>query len=137
MSEELVSYQSKFLPNTIITIVFKENPNYPVLKTLFDEYGYGFYAPEMKTIIIDGERFIGDDSLSKEELDFVEAHEIAHLILKHSGPRNEKDEIEADLLAYKMLKDKGLSTQRLTDEFKYRHGVDFNEDLLSMIEGRI
>lgn len=137
MNQELLSYQSNFLPNTIITIVFKDNPNYLVLKTLFDQYGYGFYAPEMKTIIIDGEMFIGDDSLSKEDLDFVEAHEISHLILKHFGPRNQKDEIEADLLAYKLLKDKGLSTKRLTDEFEYRHGVEFTEDLLLIIKDRI
>jgi Zn-dependent peptidase ImmA (M78 family) len=137
MSEELVSYQSKFLPNVVITVVFKENSNYPFLKKLFDEYGYGFYAPEMRTIIIDGEAFIGDDALTKQEMDFVEAHEVAHLMLKHSGPRNEKDEIEADLLAYKLLKGKELSTQRLVDEFEFRHGVEFSEDLLSMIEDRI
>jgi hypothetical protein len=58
-------------------------------------------------------------------------------MLKHSGPRNEKDEIEADLLAYKLLKGKELSTQRLVDEFEFRHGVEFSEDLLSMIEDRI
>ena len=130
-------FQSEYIPEIKILVITDDSEDYEDFKPYFDQYGYGFYAPEMKTIIIDGEMFIGDDSLSKEELDFVEAHEIAHLILKHSGPRNEKDEIEADLLAYKLLKDKGLSTQRLTDEFEYRHGVEFTEDLLSMIEDRI
>ena len=37
---DLYSYKSIFLPNTEITVIFKENPNYFELSKYFDVYGY-------------------------------------------------------------------------------------------------
>ena len=68
---------------------------------------------------------------------FIEAHEIAHLLLGHNGPRSEQDEIEADLGAYILLKKNDMSTDRLEDEFKDRHGIIFDEDLLDMVKDRL
>jgi hypothetical protein len=68
---------------------------------------------------------------------FIEAHEIAHLLLGHNGPRSEKDEIEADLGAYILLKKNEMSTDRLEDEFDSRHGMPFSEDLLDMVKYRL
>jgi hypothetical protein len=131
--DDMFAYNSQFLPGTQITVVFKENPNYSQLNEFFNDYGYGFYAPEFKTIFIDGEVFLGEDGLTMDDLRFIEAHEISHLILKHNGPRSENDELEADLGAYILLKNKNLPTDRLIDEFEYRHGIEFSEDLINKI----
>lgn len=135
--DDLISYKSNFLPDLSINVIFKENPNYLKMKKIFDKFGYGFLAPEFKTIFIDGEIFISEDGLTFDDLKFIEAHEIAHLILGHNGPRSEKDEIEADLGAYLLLKDKNMSTERLVDEFEYRHGIPFSEELLSKVKDKM
>ena len=137
MSEDVITYPSEFMDGMFITVVFKDNPNYGELERLFDEYGYGFLAPELKTIIIDGEVLLGDE-ITWDDLKFIEAHEIAHLKLNHKGPRNQKDEMEADLGAYVLLNSKGYSEaiQTLIDEFESRHGIEFNEDDIKLIQDR-
>jgi len=137
MEEGVLVYPSEFMENIFINVVNKENIHYEQLRKYFDEYGYGFLFPEMKTIIIDGEMF-GDDKLSDDDLKFVEAHEIAHIKFGHNGPRSEKDELEADLGAYVLLREKGYdkAISRLIDEFEYRHGIEFDEKLLDMIRSK-
>jgi phosphopantetheine adenylyltransferase/Zn-dependent peptidase ImmA (M78 family) len=130
---DALSYPSTFKPGVNILVVFKENENYPNLEPLFDEYGYGFYYPKDKTIIIDGERFVNSD-LDFNDLKFVEAHEVTHLLLGHTGPYSEDDEMDADLGAYILLTNKGLPTDKLVKEFKNRHGVDFSEELLERVK---
>ena len=134
MEEGVLVYPSEFMENIFITVVYENNVHYPELKKLFDQYGYGFLFPEMKTIIVDGEMF-GDGKLSDDDLKFVEAHEIAHVKFGHNGPRSEKEELEADLGAYVMLKTKGYekAVSRLLEEFEFRHGIEFDEKLLDMI----
>ena len=132
--DDIFAYKSNFIPNLNINVIFKENPNYDMMRQIFDQYGYGFLFPEMKTIIVDGEMF-GDGKLSDDDLKFVEAHEIAHVKFGHNGPRSEKEELEADLGAYVMLKTKGYekAVSRLLEEFEFRHGIEFDEKLLDMI----
>jgi hypothetical protein len=131
--EDAISYPSTFKPGTNITVIFKENPNYETLKPYFEEYGYGFYYPEDKTIFLDGEVFV-NSNLNFSDLKFVEAHEVTHLLLGHTGPYSEDDEMDADLGAYILLKNKGISTEKLESEFKNRHGVDFDEKLLERVK---
>jgi len=131
--DSVLSYPSTFKPDTNILVVFKENENYPNLKPLFDEHGYGFYYPKDKTIILNGEDFVGT-GLDFSDMKIVEAHEIAHLLLGHTGPYSKDDEMDADLGAYILLKNKGLSTDKLVKEFKNRHGVPFTEDLLQRVD---
>ena len=45
--------------------------------------------------------------------------------------------MDADLGAYILLTNKGLSTDNLVKEFKNRHGVDFNEELLERVKNRL
>jgi phosphopantetheine adenylyltransferase len=130
---DILSYPSTFKPDTNITVIFKENPNYETLDPYFEEYGYGFYYPKDKTIFLDGEVFV-DSSLDFKDLKFVEAHEVTHLLLGHTGPYSEDDEIDADLGAYILLKNKGLPTDKLVKEFKNRHGIDFDEKLLERVK---
>ena len=132
---EFKSYSSTFAPQITIMVVFDSYDGYDKLESLFKEYGYGFYAPESKTIIINGEEFVNSD-LNFNDLKFVEAHEISHLILNHSGPRSDKDELEADLGAYLLLKSKNMSTDRLIDQFKFRHGMEFSEELLDGVKSK-
>jgi len=134
MSQELLSYQSNFLPKVFINLIFKENLNYEMLKPLFEKHGFGFYSPEFKTIIIDGEIFSDENDLTMDDLKFIEAHEIAHLLLNHEGERSDEDELDADLGAYLLLTKKGFSTQRLIDKFYERHGINFDENLLKRVE---
>jgi len=137
MEQDIISYQSIFLDDVKITIIFKENENYNTLYSLFEKYGFGFYYPNLKTIIIDGEIFI-DSELDMDDLRFVEAHEIGHLMLGHQGgDRYDEDEIDADLAAYILLKRKGLSTKRLVDTFEERHGIEFSTKLLERLSEKL
>ena len=136
MEDDLLVYQSIFKPDTKILVVFKENPAYPNLEPIFEQFGFGFYVPNDKTIIIDGDVFV-DSDLDMDDLRFVEAHEISHLLLNHDGPRNEDDELDADLGAYILLKRKHIPIDRLIEVFPERHGIEFSEDLLGRVENFI
>jgi hypothetical protein len=76
-----------------------------------------------------------NDSLFK----FIEAHEVAHILLGHDGPRNEQEEIEADLGAYLILTKWGYkdSIKMLLKNFRFRHGVKFDEKMLDNVKNRL
>jgi hypothetical protein len=89
-------------------------------------------------MIIDGDIMVGEPD-GKDTLKFIEAHEVTHIMLGHDGPRNDKDEIEADLGAYLLLQDNGYNKpiEILLKHFKYRHGVEFNENMLDNVRNRL
>jgi hypothetical protein len=128
------SYYSEFLPTVSIAVVFEENPQYEDLIPFFEDYGYGFMVPGKNLVIIDGEQLI--NGKGSEVLKFIEAHEISHVIMGHDGPRNEDDEIDADLGAYILLKKSGYldSVKTLLRQFRNRHGINFNEKLLERVK---
>ena len=130
MIDDIISYASVFEPSISITIVFKGNSNYKDLEPIFEKYGYGFYSPSTKSIFLDGEVFTDNDELDINDLRFVEAHEVSHLLFGHDGLHSDEDELDADLGAYVLLKRKGLSTDRLENEFGFRHGIEFDKKLL-------
>ena len=132
------TYSSQFLPNVTIMIVTDEYPQYEDYKPIFQKLGYGFMIPNKDIIVIDGEVLVEqgpDDSLFK----FIEAHEVAHILLNHDGPRNEQEEIEADLGAYLILNKWGYkdAIKMLLKNFKFRHGVKFDEKMLDIIKNRL
>lgn len=131
---EPLTFKSQFDPNITIAILLSDNPQYEEIKPMFDEYGYGFMVPGQDLIIIDGEQFI--DNFNADVLKFIEAHEIAHVILDHDGPRNDDEEMDADLGAYLLLKKIGAtdSIKLLVKHFKNRHGVKFDEKLLDRVK---
>ena len=133
---DLVSYNSEFLPEITISVVFSDSPQYERLSPLFQEYGYGFLVPNKNLVVIDGENIV--DNFDSDVLKFIEAHEIAHIILGHDGPRDEEEEMDADLGAYILLKNKGKveSIKYLTDNFEDRHGVNFDEKLLKRVKNQ-
>ena len=129
IDDGLITYSSIFKPEINILVIFKNNENYENLITIFNEYGYGFYVPNQELIIINGEIFLNSNDLTMDDLRFIEAHEISHLLLNHNGPRSEKDEMDADIGAYILLTRHNIPTERLVDEFEFRHNVKFDEKL--------
>ena len=125
--ETQLEYRSEFLNDVTVVVVFNDDQLYSQVKGFFEEYGFGFMVPGQNLMIIDGEILIGEPD-AKDILKFIEAHEVAHIILKHDGPRNEKDEIDADMMALNLLIEKGYdkSIKILLDKFQERHGVEFN-----------
>ena len=82
-NDDLVSYKSSFISNLNINVIFKQNPNYPIIKDIFNSYGYGFLAPEFKTIFIDGEIFLSDDGFTFDDMNevlFAEANVVINKI---------------------------------------------------------
>jgi hypothetical protein len=136
--ETQIEYRSEFLNDVSVVVVFNNDPLYSQVKGFFEQYGFGFMVPGQNLMIIDGEILVGEPD-AKDILKFIEAHEVTHVLLGHDGPRNENDEIEADLGAYLLLQDKGYDKpiEMLLNHFKERHGVDFNEEMLNDIEDKI
>ena len=133
-----LEYTTEFLDDVTVVVVFEEDPLYEQVKEYFNEYGFGFMVPGKNLIIIDGEILAGQPD-AKSLLKFIEAHEVTHVLLSHEGPRNAKDELEADLGAYILLQDKGYyeSIRTLLDHFQERHGVEFDESMLDNIKDRM
>lgn len=136
--ETQLEYTSEFLDGVTVVVVFEDDPLYEQVKEYFEEYGFGFMVPGKNLIIIDGEILVGQPD-AKSILKFIEAHEVTHVLLSHDGPRDEKDELEADLGAYLLLQDKGYyeSIRTLLDHFQERHGVEFDESMLDDIKERM
>jgi hypothetical protein len=130
-----LSYNSEFLPDVTIFVIFSDSPQYEQLKPLFEEYGYGFMVPNKNMILIDGEILL-EEGYSDSLLKFIEAHEISHVILKHDGPRSDDEELDADLGAYLLLsKSHNLGALKtLLKHFKNRHGIKFEEKLLDRVK---
>ena len=127
-NETQLEYRSEFLNDVVVVVVFNDDPLYLQVKVFFEQYGFGFMVPGQNLMIIDGEILVGQPD-AKDILKFIEAHEAAHIMLGHDGPRNEKDEIDADLQALVLLQEKGYdkSISLLLNHFEERHGVEFNE----------
>ena len=125
--ETQIEYRSEFLNDVTVVVVFNDDPLYSQVKGFFEQYGFGFMVPGQNLMIIDGEILVGEPD-AKDILKFIEAHEVAHILLKHDGPRNERDEIDADMMALNLLVEKGYdkSIKILLDKFQERHGVEFN-----------
>jgi Zn-dependent peptidase ImmA (M78 family) len=115
-------YNSEFYNSVVIAIVDNTDYQYQTLAPLFNEHGYGFVAPNQNLVFIDGGK-----GLSKNTLKWIEAHEVAHIILGHKREKDSKDEIEADTLAHKLLVANGYhkAAKLCKDKFKERHGVGF------------
>jgi len=133
-----IEYHSEFLTNVTVVVVFNDDPLYSQVKVFFEQYGFGFMVPGQNLMIIDGEILVGEPD-AKDILKFIEAHEVTHILLGHDGPRNDQDEIEADLGAYILLQDKGYnkSIELLVNNFMERHGIDFDESMVEKIRHKV
>lgn len=134
--QPLVFY-SEYIPEVKILVLTSDNEDYEVFEPYFEKYGYGFLIPDKELIVIDGEHLVKNPS--SELLKFIEAHEIAHILLGHNGPRNEEDELDADLAAYILLNSKNRydSIKMLLKNFRQRHGVGFSQKLLDRVKNQL
>ena len=114
-------YNSEFYDSVVIAILDSGDYQYQTLAPLFNDYGYGFVAPNQMLVFIDGGK-----KFSRNTLKWIEAHEVAHIILGHKKEKDANDEIEADKLAHKLLVGNGYHTaaQLVEDKFLERHGVE-------------
>jgi len=112
------TYFSEFKSDVAVAILGKDDYRYEVMKPLFEQCGFGFAETSSGCVFIDGEV-----KLTKDELRWVEAHELAHIMLKHTKDRNDDDEMSADMFAIILLKDKGYdkAAQLVEDKFEERH----------------
>ena len=113
-------FESEFKKGVMVAVVDNGDYQYQTLAPLFNEYGYGFVAPDQKLIFIDGEH---DEDIQK----IVEAHEVGHIVMghgKHSGPIHEA---EADTYAVLKLRQHNYynAANELVKQFKSRHGYSF------------
>jgi Zn-dependent peptidase ImmA (M78 family) len=122
-----LTYESEFLKGVNIAVVFSEDKKYKELLPLFDKYGYGFMIPNQNLIVINGEILL--QNYDPSFLKFIEAHEVAHIILGHDKDRNDDDEIDADLGAYILLRSKGKddAVELLQKNYEDRHKTKFDE----------
>jgi hypothetical protein len=134
MQEGPVIYDSEFLPNVEIAVLFEGNFQYEKMKPFFDEFGYGFMVPGNNLVVIDGEQLL--DSRGNNLLKFIEAHEVSHIVMGHDGPRSDDEELDADLGAYILLEKYGYldDIKILLREFKNRHGIKFDPSLLERVK---
>ena len=134
MQEGPVIYNSEFLPNVEIAVLFEGNFQYEKMKPFFDEFGYGFMVPGNNLVVIDGEQLL--DSRGNNLLKFIEAHEVSHIVMGHDGPRSDDEELDADLGAYILLEKYGYidDIKVLLREFKNRHGIKFDPSLLEKVK---
>ena len=134
--QPLVFY-SEYIPEVKILVLTSDNEDYEVFEPYFEKYGYGFLIPDKELIVIDGEHLVKNPS--SELLKFIEAHEIGHILLGHNGPRNEEDELDADLAAYILLNSKNRydSIKMLLKNFRQRHGVCFSQKLLNRVKNQL
>ncbi len=99
---------------------------YGKIKHLFSTHGEGFLDIDTRKIYIDGEE-ADREGWTDDHYLFVQAHEIAHLRLKHT--QETRDEPMADYYAINYLLDKGYRDAAILGirQFKYRNGVTFKE----------
>jgi hypothetical protein len=114
-------FESEFRKGVMVAVVDSGDYQYQQLAPLFTDYGYGFVAPDHKLIFIDGE-------LPNDVQKIVEAHEVGHIVMGHGSMKGVNDEVEADSWAILYLRKAGYSKEadRLTIEFKKRHGFSYN-----------
>jgi len=118
------TYFSEFRSDIAVAILGKDDYRYEVMKPLFEQCGFGFAQTSSGCVFIDGEV-----KLTKDELRWVEAHEVAHILLKHTKDRNDGDEIAADMFAIILLLDKGYkkAAQLVESKFEERHKRKYYE----------
>ena len=118
------TYFSEFRSDIAVAILGKDDYRYELMKPLFEQCGFGFAETSSGCVFIDGEV-----KLTKDELKWVEAHEVAHILLKHTKNRNDGDEIAADMFAIILLLDKGYkkAAKLVESKFEERHKRKYYE----------
>jgi len=109
-----------------VVLVRKDDPIYNKIGHHFSTHGDAFLDVDERTIFIDGET-ADRENWTRDHFLFVQAHEIAHLRLKHD--RNTADEAYTDYCAVAFLYKKGYKDAAAIgiSQFEYRNGITFEE----------
>ena len=113
-------FESEFQKGVMVAAVKPSDAQYQVLVPLFSKYGYGFTMPDQKLVFIDGSYI---DSIQT----IVEAHEVGHIVLGHTGINGPNDEADADGWAIRKLKKHGYidEANKLIEQYENRHGFPY------------
>ena len=120
--------KSKILDGYSLAIVYPEDEQYELLEPLFKTYGLAVTETRSNVIYVDGKGF-DENNYDNSHLEAIDAHEIAHIILRHGGENiNQQEEIEADYFAILLLNalNNKESAKLLMDDFEGRHKESYN-----------
>lgn len=122
-------YKSKIDNQYDVMIVYPSSDMYDQVLKIIPGDGLAITNVNKKIILIDGGK-IEDQKLTKDHLNFIEAHEVVHHYLEHVGKFGiAEQEKEADYGAYLVLLKKGMkkSAKLVVDFFNTRHGETFED----------
>lgn len=124
------------LDNTLsLSLVTSEDPNISIHQERFKELGIAYLDTKSRTIYIDSTS-PNFQMLSDDHLITIEAHELAHNII--SGKFDKDVEILCDLLAAKILRNKGYNSayKIIISNFLGRHKSSYGE-CLDLHDGKL
>ena len=118
-NEGIETFESRIDPSFTVIVIYKEYEMYSTVRESLEslDNSVGALLPGLGTIVIDGER-VEKEKLTDDHLLAIEAHEIAHERLGHSGKRNQSHEEEADKLAIEILD--SISKEKAADLLRER-----------------
>ena len=117
--------KSKFDPNHTCVFLTHEDEKYADVKPAFKKHGLAFKKD--KFIFFDETELRRIGYFNKDTIVFIEAHEVAHTVLKHKQTTKHV-EAEADFLAVLLCKDANYSRSAKVGirEFRDRNGISFD-----------
>lgn len=118
--------KSKFDSSHVLIFLEETDPEYNSFKEKFNKHGLAF--KHERFIFFDVPRLKKNGYFNGVHLRFIEAHEIAHSVLKHIKS-TKYNEAEADYLAVLLCKDTGyLKSSKLgVQEFKSRNKISYQQ----------
>ena len=128
IKEDISSFKGQIDKRYNIIVVSKEHPKYEEFKKFITSGKIAVTIPGKPIIFVDGEKF-KNMNLSDNDIIFIEAHEIAHHLLKHKFTKDIDQEREADYGAYLLLRKHqfNIAANSVRNLFKKRQGVSFEE----------
>jgi len=121
---EVKVQKSKFDPSHVLVYLNGDDQKYIELKDKFEKHGLAFKHD--RYVFFDVPELKRQGYFTNEYLTFIEAHEVAHSVLKHTKT-SKYNEAEADYLAVLLCVDSGnkKSAKLGIQEFKSRNGIPF------------
>ena len=119
--------KNKFKTHHICIGVRRDDKIYDSVVSKFNKHGFAFMR-EDKVIFFDVDRLKDNGYYNDTVLTFIQAHEIAHSVLKHTK-YNPHVEAEADYLGILLCKDSGYnkSAKLGQSEFRTRNKISFEK----------
>jgi len=103
--QDIIAFKSPIDENFDVVVIYSENEKYSQFRSILnaDRENIAALVIGEKKILVDGESL---KEINEDQFKAIQAHEICHSILDHSGI-SEEYEIEADLTAIHLLLELG------------------------------